>query len=477
MSTIRSRIFFPVVVLIILFPILAWVLFSSTSGWYMDRIARQSLEELMDSVHSMAEEVYEARDMDTLSREEEKMYSKELVNLVKGYVRKGQPGAKLLALNLRLKLTFPKQTDYHTDTDAVYEACRDMIAGGTLAAGEGDTVSVSIGSRQYRLSLYETESSGNIRGKYLVGYVEIPDTKALLSYTGGLLLLIAGSLAGLSLLGAWLIAGSISRPLQALCGQARAIGRGRFTASKEHYTIAEIESLKEALDRMALELEEVEQRKITFFHNASHELRTPLMSICGYAQGIQHNVFTDHSQAAAVILSESMRMKELVDGILTISKLDSRQFEMQREPVCLDEFVRQEIETLKGIEVTEQISFELGELPKGPVEAMADPSLLSKAFRNVVSNCARYASGQVMISLEEEEGWHVIRVEDDGPGFAKEEFPHIFERFYKGKQGNFGIGLSIARASMEYMGGKVEADNRQPPLGGAVFRLLLPAYD
>ena len=73
-----------------------------------------------------------------------------------------------------------------------------MIAGGMFEEIKGRMSTAAVGKRQYMFRLYETESSGNIRGKYLVGYVEIPDTKALLSYTGGLLAAIAGFLAFLS---------------------------------------------------------------------------------------------------------------------------------------------------------------------------------------------------------------------------------------------------------------------------------------
>lgn len=472
MSTIRSRIFFPVVFLIILFPILSWLLFSSTSGWYMERISRQSLEQLMGSVRSMAGEIYPDADQGELSRSEERMYSKELLSQAKVYIRKGRPEASLLAMNSRMKLTYPKLADYETDTQGIYEVCRDLAAG---RAFEGENpLSASVGNRRYMFSLYETESSVNIRGKYLVGYVEIPDTKALLSYTGSLLAVIAGSLALLALAGAWFMADSISRHLRGLCIQARDIGKGCFEPSSARCPIAEIEDLKGELNKMAAELNQTEQRQVTFFQNASHELRTPLMSICGYAQGIQYNVFPDHSQAASVILSETMRMKELVDGILTISRLDSHDIALRAEDVLLADFIEEQLELLRGIGITESVSIECGLMQEDGNRVRADLSLLSKAFQNVVYNCARFAREKVTVSLAEEEGWSVIYVEDDGPGFREEELPHIFERFYKGEQGNFGIGLSITRTAMEYMGGRAEAGNRLSPCHGAWFRLMLP---
>ena len=111
------------------------------------------------------------------------------------------------------------------------------------------------------------------------------------------------------------------------------------------------------------------------------------------------------------------------------------------------------------------------------IRVSADPSLLEKAFQNVLNNCARYALSRVMVSLKREEDWAVICVEDDGPGLDENEIPHVFERFYKGSKGNFGIGLSVTRSAMEYMGGRVNARNRRPPCHGAEFQLLLPGEE
>lgn len=476
MSAIRSRIFVPVVILIVLFPVLSWALFSSASGWYVKRISSQSLEHLMESVQSMAEQVYPRDGDETLTRDEEKMYSREFLSQVREYIRKGRPEASLIAFNSRLKLTFPRQGEEEWEGEEISGACREMIAGGMFEENKGADVTAAVGKRQYMFRLYETESSGNIRGKYLVGYVEIPDTKALLSYTGGLLAAIAGFLAFLSLVAAWFVAGSISGQLKGLCRQAGAIGKGEFEPSWVHYPISEIEDLKNAMNGMAAELDRTEQKQLAFFQNASHELRTPLMSICGYAQGIQCNVFPDHAQAAAVILSETMRMKELVDGILTISRLDSHDTRLRTEVISLGEFIEAQIDILQGLGIAEKVSIGM-EKEQEDIRVSADPSLLGKAFQNVMNNCARYAKSSVTVSLKREGEWAVVCVKDDGPGLDEKEIPHLFERFYKGNKGNFGIGLSITRAAMEYMGGRAQARNRRPPCHGAEFRLMLPVEE
>ena len=136
-------------------------------------------------------------------------------------------------------------------------------------------------------------------------------------------------------------------------------------------------------------------------------------------------------------------------------------------------FIRDELTSLKGMEVAEQIQFQMQEGLE-PVMALADRELLERAFRNVISNCVRYAAGLVEVKAEVRDGWAAVTIGDDGSGFPEQDLPHVFERFYKGQGGNFGIGLSIARTAMEYQGGRVEAYNRTAPGHGAVFVLWLP---
>lgn len=469
-SRIRMRIFIPVLFLIVAFPLLAWGIFASASDWYMSRLSRQSLSEMTGHIRIVADRLYGGTD--ELTRDQEKELSREFMSQVRAFIRKDRPQAQLLIMNSRMKLTYPKIADYQPDTQAMYEVCREMILAGETVEGE-NIQEARVGDTRYLISLYETESEGNIRGKYLFCYVAVPDTGALLSYAGAFLLLIAGILALLALAAAWLIAGSIAKPLQALCRHTRMIGEGRFTGMEELCSIREIEELRRDFNRMAGELEQLSRQQTAFFQNASHELRTPLMSICGYAQGIQCGVFTDHEQAAGIILEETMRMKELVDGILTMSKMDGGRLELNCTEVELTGFIRDEITSLGGMEIAGKVRFELpGEMAL--VNAVADMELLDRAFRNVISNCVRYAAGLVEVEAGERDGWAVITVRDDGPGFRAQELPHVFERFYKGEGGNFGIGLSIVRTAMEYQGGKAEADNQAPPGHGAVFSLYLP---
>ena len=133
------------------------------------------------------------------------------------------------------------------------------------------------------------------------------------------------------------------------------------------------------------------------------------------------------------------------------------------------EYIEDQIERLEGLAYQKKIKLEF--LPGDEHKIISDVMLLGRAFSNVTSNCIRYAKEMVWISVEENGEQLKITIRDDGPGILEDDLPHLFDRFYKGKNGNHGLGLSIAKRSMEYMGGDIAA-KASPE--GAVFTIILP---
>jgi signal transduction histidine kinase len=111
-------------------------------------------------------------------------------------------------------------------------------------------------------------------------------------------------------------------------------------------------------------------------------------------------------------------------------------------------------------------------LPENGPVILADDELLYQAVMNVVSNCLRYAKEEVVVSLSASDQQAVLHIADDGDGIPEADLPHLFERFYKGKNGNFGLGLAIAYSAVAALGGCIAAGND----GGAVFTISLPLY-
>ena len=249
--------------------------------------------------------------------------------------------------------------------------------------------------------------------------------------------LLSSILVCLCLLLIWHMVKGITVPLEQLCLRAKEIGQGDFTKT-----------------------------------NVSHELRKPLMSISGYAQGIEHGIFKELETAAHTILEESGRLTELVTSLLTLSRIESRDngTDISLQPVPLDEVLEDCLDRVSGLAVKKGIQVQIA--PYEEEEAvLGDGELICKVLENFLTNALRYAISEVTIRIRPEKKLTAISVEDDGNGIASKDLPHLFERFYKGNGGNFGIGLAIATSAAERMKGSVKGENR--PEGGAVFTLTL----
>jgi signal transduction histidine kinase len=221
--------------------------------------------------------------------------------------------------------------------------------------------------------------------------------------------------------------------------------------------------------RFGRDIEKEAERQQTFFQNASHELKTPLMAIQGYAEGIQAGVM-DTGSAAEVILAESDRMTELVEELLDISKID-----MGRQPLTLSEMDIRELlyDSIRAVEptvVSSGITI-VPDFPEEPVMLSCDDTRLRRAVTNILSNGVRYARSELRLTCRTDKRHATIRIQDDGDGIAAEDLPHIFDRFYMGKNGKSGIGLALTKEIIHLHKGTIRACNGDT---GAVFEITLP---
>ena len=221
--------------------------------------------------------------------------------------------------------------------------------------------------------------------------------------------------------------------------------------------------------RFGRNIEKEAERQQTFFQNASHELKTPLMAIQGYAEGIQAGVM-DTGGAAEVILAESDRMTELVDELLDISKID-----MGRQRLALSEMDIRELlyDSIRAVEPTAAAGgiTITPDFPETPIMVSCDDTRLRRAVTNILSNGVRYARSELRLTCRADRRQVTIRIQDNGDGIAEEDLPHIFDRFYMGKNGKSGIGLALTREIIHMHKGMIRAYNGD---GGAVFEISIP---
>ena len=264
------------------------------------------------------------------------------------------------------------------------------------------------------------------------------------------------------------LAGSFARPLKILSGYARQMGSGDFSPSEINFTNEEFEELNQSLNHTAKQLAKFDNEQKIFFQNASHELRTPLMSIKSYAEGIKYNIM-DPNKAVHTIIEATDRLTGIVDDILYVSRIDNISMP-DMEIMNLQNLIIERINIAKPIAETKNISIDF-QTDSDPIFMYGVVKYIARVIDNLITNSIRYAKAQINIECFAVGTKATIRVLDDGPGFAPETLPRVFERFYKGIDGLTGIGLSIVKSIVEQHKGIASAENGE---NGAILTVTLP---
>jgi len=286
----------------------------------------------------------------------------------------------------------------------------------------------------------------------------------------GFLLFLSGLLSlGISIA----MSTRFKRAIGKLCNYADAIGHGSWSQKAGVFRDTEFDRLSKSMDSMSDMLQSYESNQKQFFQNVSHELRTPLMSIQGYAEGILANIFCK-DEAAGIILSEGQKMSNLVSELIYISRIDISGYNAHSiATLNIKNLLYGCVERVRPIaqKSNKQIFVSM---PSYEITVVADEEKLDRAILNILSNAIRHAKSEVEIICKIEEDTLEIMVCDDGDGIDPADLPHIFKRFYKGENGNHGLGLAISKDIITSLNGKITAKNSNK--SGAMFTVTLPMF-
>ena len=231
-------------------------------------------------------------------------------------------------------------------------------------------------------------------------------------------------------------------------------------------------------------LKELEMVRQDFVANVSHELRTPLTTIKGYTETLLEGALKEEvaPQFLQVIQKHVDRLTKIVEDLLTLSKIESKEFQLKREKVYLSELIDDVLDFVKEEAEKKKISIDAVPVPSSLI-IEGDRNILEQVLFNLLDNAIKYGreGGKVTVSaLQKDQREIEISVRDNGIGIPKEDLPRIFERFYrvdKGRSqelGGTGLGLSIVKHLVQTHGGKVWAESQ---LGeGSTFYFTLPHY-
>ncbi|HEX4961324.1 MAG TPA: ATP-binding protein [Thermoanaerobaculia bacterium] len=233
--------------------------------------------------------------------------------------------------------------------------------------------------------------------------------------------------------------------------------------------------------RDTTELTRVADMRKDFVANVSHELKTPLAAIRGYAETLRDGALDEPATARRFIervLSQCRRLQELLDDLLTLSRLEGVAPAVEREAVDLGAAARRAVELIAAAAREKRVEIAVEEEPLPPVPG--DPDGLERLLLNLLDNAVKYnrPDGKVTLRLSRSPGEAVIEVCDTGIGIPQESIPRLFERFYrvdKGRareEGGTGLGLAIVKHVAQAHGGQVEVESK--PGRGSTFRVKLP---
>ena len=230
----------------------------------------------------------------------------------------------------------------------------------------------------------------------------------------------------------------------------------------------ELDRLAEVFNSMMTRLDQSFTRVREFTINASHELKTPLTIMRGE---IETRLRESSPTAAdreflASQLDEIARLAKIVDALTLLAKADTGQLTTAREPVRLDELVRDCYADAQILAQPSHVQVEMNSCDE--VTVRGDRHRLRQLLLNLADNAIKYnqPDGRVVMSLTSNSGAAELVVSNTGPGIPAEKLPRVFDRFYRGDQAHggevegSGLGLSIVQWIVKAHGGAIELTSK-----------------
>ena len=223
-----------------------------------------------------------------------------------------------------------------------------------------------------------------------------------------------------------------------------------------------------------------EIRKNDFIGMVSHELKTPLTSLSGYIQVLHRNAKKSEDKPTADILDKAhnqlKKMTSMINGFLTISRLESGKIQLQRQVFDLDELIRDAVDDIGLSASAHQVTL----FPCRELLVNADRDKIGSVISNLLSNAVKYAPKheQITVRCKRVGNMAEVSIQDEGMGIDAKDVPNLFQRFYRIENkdnphiSGFGIGLYLSAEIVQHHGGKIWVDSEKGR--GSTFHFTIP---
>lgn len=265
---------------------------------------------------------------------------------------------------------------------------------------------------------------------------------------------------------------SESKKINEITKYIEEINRGNYKLNIEENTEDELSILKNELYKITIMLKEVAENsqkdKTTLkdsLSDISHQIKTPITSILIMLD----NILSDENMPEDIkkdfikdIKREIINIKFLVESILKLSKIDSNSIEFIKKEVSVKEIID---EAVKNVSMLSELkNVEIIVVGENFAKIICDLKWQVEAITNILKNCIEhsYDNGKIYINYEQNNIYSEIKIKDNGTGIDKKDLPHIFERFYKGKNSSsesVGIGLALSKSIIESNNGYIQVDS------------------
>jgi len=463
MKTLNRKISGPIIALFVVVPMLIMIIFNVSARYYVNKATATELTNVVENIKNLSETILEKELIESAEGISDENLKRLVLIRAALQVSKYSMNTEMVILNSTGKVIFPQSFEDSFLSDTLIN--KALIKANT----ENKLIRFLSGNKSY-MFMYD-DVSGRIRDYKVFFIASAASSDALIRFMNLILFIVLISSTIAAIVITLSLSKKISAPLVNAAAITHKVAQGDYVSLQDSSDCVEIHALIQGMNAMSQKLKATEEAQRDFLQNASHELRTPLMSIQGYAEGLSKGIFAQTQEIANLITLESQRLNALVEELLTLSRIQSGNYAPVNNRLNLCNAMKDIIQRANGFALMQEKKIDLV-IENDPLMVLIDEDLLTKAVTNVLTNAIKYAKTNVTITLTSNQDQALILIQDDGEGIALNDLPHVFKRFYKGKKGNFGLGLAIAKSSIELMNGTISVENRQ----GARFMLSLPLH-
>lgn len=266
---------------------------------------------------------------------------------------------------------------------------------------------------------------------------------------------------------------SESKKINEITKYIEEINRGNYKLNIEENTEDELSILKNELYKITIKLKEVAENsqkdKTTLkdsLSDISHQIKTPITSILIMLD----NILSDENMPEDIkkdfikdIKREIINIKFLVESILKLSKIDSNSIKFIKKEVFIKDIINEAVKNVSMLSELKNIKIIVS--GDDSIKTICDLKWQVEAITNILKNCIEhsYENRKIYINYNQNNMYTELKIEDNGTGIDAKDLPHIFERFYKGKNSSsdsVGIGLALSKSIIESNNGYIQVDSK-----------------